>query len=237
MAATRCALILASVSVAVASNGTATTLGLSSQVQAAFGNSLAMTIVTELGDKTFFIAALLAMRHGRRQVFLGAYTALVAMTVISSGIGLVSSSLLSAWYTHWAATLLFVYFGGAGLLEAARLFRTGAGSGPSGELEEVEQSLKDDTKKGASVMLQALSLTFLAEWGDKSQVSTIALSSAGYPVGVTFGGFAGHLFCTSLAVLGGHAFAERISERVVVAIAGLLFLVFGILGVSAGGPQ
>jgi len=237
MAAISCALLVAVASAAEASNSTEVAASVRTDTQAAFGNSLAMTIATELGDKTFFIAALLAMRHGRRSVFLGAYAALVAMTIISSGIGVVSSSLLSPWYTHWAATLLFVYFGGAGLLEAARLLRAGEGVGPSGELEEVEQSLKDDTRKGASVLLQALSLTFLAEWGDKSQVSTIALSSAGSPVSVTFGGFAGHFCCTSLAVIGGHAFAEKISERVVVTVAGLLFMVFGILGVAAGGPQ
>lgn len=203
----------------------------------AFANSLAMTIVTELGDKTFFIAALLAMRHGPKQVFLGAYTALVAMTIISASLGHVSSALLSPKYTHWAATVLFIYFAAAALFESARLFRAGEGKGPSDELEEVKQSLKDDARKGASAVLQALSLTFLAEWGDKSQVGTIALSSAGSPVAVTFGGIIGHFFCSSLAVFGGHAFAERISERVVLAIAGSLFLGFGVLGVVTGGPQ
>lgn len=39
---------------------------------ASFANSLAMIIVTEIGDKTFFIAAVLAMRNGRLVVYLGA---------------------------------------------------------------------------------------------------------------------------------------------------------------------
>lgn len=39
---------------------------------AATMNSLFMILVTEIGDKTFFIAAILAMRHGRLVVYAGA---------------------------------------------------------------------------------------------------------------------------------------------------------------------
>lgn len=35
-------------------------------------NSFFMILVTEIGDKTFFIAAVLAMRHGRFVVYAGA---------------------------------------------------------------------------------------------------------------------------------------------------------------------
>lgn len=35
-------------------------------------NSLFMILVTEIGDKTFFIAAVLAMRNGRLVVYAGA---------------------------------------------------------------------------------------------------------------------------------------------------------------------
>jgi Ca2+/H+ antiporter, TMEM165/GDT1 family len=35
-------------------------------------HSLFMILVTEIGDKTFFIAAILAMRHGRLVVYAGA---------------------------------------------------------------------------------------------------------------------------------------------------------------------
>lgn len=49
----------------------------------AFVASLSMIIVSELGDKTFFIAAIMAMRHPRLTVFLGAMSALGFMTVLS----------------------------------------------------------------------------------------------------------------------------------------------------------
>jgi putative Ca2+/H+ antiporter (TMEM165/GDT1 family) len=49
----------------------------------AFIASLSVIIVSELGDKTFFIAAIMAMRHSRIVVFTGAILALVVMTIIS----------------------------------------------------------------------------------------------------------------------------------------------------------
>lgn len=49
----------------------------------AFMASLSVIIVSELGDKTFFIAAIMAMRHSRLVVFAGAIASLWLMTVLS----------------------------------------------------------------------------------------------------------------------------------------------------------
>ena len=45
--------------------------------------SLSVIIVSELGDKTFFIAAIMSMQHSRLTVFLGAVAALFTMTILS----------------------------------------------------------------------------------------------------------------------------------------------------------
>lgn len=58
----------------------------------AFIASLSVIIVSELGDKTFFIAAIMAMRHSRITVFTGAISALALMTVLS-GNKLITSGL------------------------------------------------------------------------------------------------------------------------------------------------
>lgn len=49
----------------------------------AFVASLSVIVVSELGDKTFFIAAIMAMRHSRITVFAGAISALALMTILS----------------------------------------------------------------------------------------------------------------------------------------------------------
>jgi putative Ca2+/H+ antiporter (TMEM165/GDT1 family) len=77
------------------------------------------------------------------------------------------------------------------------------------------------------VFIQSLTLTFLAEWGDRSQIATIALAAAKDPVGVTIGGCVGHSICTGMAVVGGRMLASRISEKSVAFYDGLVFLVFG----------
>ena len=48
----------------------------------AFTSSTAMIIATEIGDKTFFIAAVMSMTKDRIAVFLGAILALFCMTVL-----------------------------------------------------------------------------------------------------------------------------------------------------------
>ena len=45
---------------------------------AAFGSSLTAITLAELGDKTFFMALILAARHRPRWVFVGAFGALAS---------------------------------------------------------------------------------------------------------------------------------------------------------------
>lgn len=47
-----------------------------------FSSSTMMIIATEIGDKTFFIAAVLSMRNSRLVVFGGAISALILMTIL-----------------------------------------------------------------------------------------------------------------------------------------------------------
>ena len=228
---------------------------------AAFVNSLIMIIVTEIGDKTFFIAAVLAMKNGRIFVYSGAMLALTAMHLLSSLMGYALPALLSRKYTNMASTILFVYFGFKLLKDASEMSADG---GPSDELKEVEEELIDkkgggegessqtgdmeagdsnrkarsqgqDYNKDASihtrnmaVLTQALTMTFLAEWGDRSQIATIALAASKNTYGVIFGGLLGHALCTGLAVLGGRMLAAKISERTVSIVGGLGFFAFAI---------
>jgi putative Ca2+/H+ antiporter (TMEM165/GDT1 family) len=206
----------------------------------AFLQSLLMIFATEIGDKTFFIAAIMAMRHSRGVVLLGALGALWVMTIMSVGIGFALPHLIPASFTHVAASLLFAYFGVRLLYDAAN----NTDSGPSDELEAVEKELdevdkelvkSDDLEMGGSrapqpmkVAGEAFALTFLAEWGDRSQIATIALGASSRPLGVIIGGCIGHAICTGLAVQGGRMLASSISERTVGYVGGSLFLVFAV---------
>lgn len=58
-------------------------MGASGSFVHGFIATLSVILVSELGDKTFFIAAIMAMRHPRWTVFIGAMAALAIMHVLS----------------------------------------------------------------------------------------------------------------------------------------------------------
>jgi len=246
----------------------------------AFLASISMILVSEFGDKTFFIAAILAMRNNRWEVFAAAISALALMTVLSAGMGLTLPAILDPKITHYMATLLFFFFGAKLLWDA---WGMEAGGDLKEELEEVEEELKTKeleesvgltgakttvggvemaningsapggmspsaaaaklqqaTRQASAnftrffrrffskVFLTCFSMTFLAEWGDRSQIATIALAAQKDALGVTAGGIVGHALCTGVAVLGGKLLATRVSERTISFIGGFLFLTFGV---------
>lgn len=195
---------------------------------AAFTAGLLLITISELGDKTFFIAMILAMRHSRRLVLLGVVVALAAMTILSVLLGQVVS-LLPAQWVHYAEVALFLGFGVKLLLDASQM----ADQCDLVEQQEAEAAVAQADKRWATtpwaVILEAFMLTFVAEWGDRTQLATIALAAANHPLGVTAGAIAGHTVCAAIAVVGGRYLAGRISERTITAIGGVLFLIFGVI--------
>ncbi|XP_055599098.1 uncharacterized protein LOC129748484 [Uranotaenia lowii] len=103
----------------------------------AFIASFSVIIVSELGDKTFFIAAIMAMRHPRLTVFTGAIAALALMTVLSAIFGM-AATIIPRVYTYYISTALFALFGLKMLKEGYYMSATEAAE----ELEEVQSDLR-----------------------------------------------------------------------------------------------
>ena len=205
--------------------------------------AFSLIIFSEIGDKTFLIAAILAMRHPRLVVFLGAFSSLAVMSVLSAEMGHLLPALIPRQYTQFAAAVLFLIFG-AKMLTEARAMKGGSGKIKE-EMKEAEEEIEEDDagegtrsglvvpledmeegyspgivtenglegKEGSTikpqaqssekqtcprkaraswaegarnfcslflgpVFVQAFVLTFLGEWGDRSQIATIALGAA-----------------------------------------------------------
>jgi len=179
----------------------------------AFTAGLLLITISELGDKTFFIGVILSMRYSRRLVFLGVLAALAAMTVLSVLLGQVVS-LLPDYYIRYGEIALFLGFGFKLLYDASKMPAQAENTGAKEAAVEVAKQNKKDKLQSANfaILLQAFTMTFLAEWGDRTQISTIALAAAHQPVGVTVGAILGHGICTAIAVIGGRLIAGRISE-------------------------
>lgn len=233
----------------------------------AFLASFLLILGSEIGDKTFFIAAILSMKHSHVTVFAGAITALALMTALSAALGILLPALLSKKVTHYACIVLFLFFGARLLYDVLTSEETAS---ENEELKEVEMELAEkehdveSSRPGESspsrpvasmnmvrvvegrlkhwwsgsesrrVFFQSFVMTFLAEWGDRSQISTIALASAKDPIGVTLGGILGHCICTGGAVMGGKLLASRISERHVNLAGGALFIFFALVSLVMG---
>ncbi|MEM1255026.1 MAG: TMEM165/GDT1 family protein [Cyanobacteria bacterium P01_H01_bin.21] len=196
---------------------------------AAFTASLLLITVSELGDKTFFIAAILAMRHRRRWVFAGAVAALALMTLLSVLVGQ-AAALLPSSLVKWAEISLFLIFGVRLLYQASQMSETGAEEKDAAEaVEKAERRKPKETP--LAIMAEAFGLTFVAEWGDRTQIATIALAAANPAGGVVLGAVLGHAICAAIATNCGRWLCGRVSERTLTALGGGLFLLFGLLAI------
>ncbi|ORX38650.1 hypothetical protein BD324DRAFT_621794 [Kockovaella imperatae] len=290
----------------------------------AFLQAFIMIVVSEIGDKTFLIAAIMATRHARATVFGGAFASLVIMSILSAALGKVILGLIPKVWTLWAAAVLFLVFGIRMLQEAMKM--SGGNSHIQDEMREVEEELEQDssrhdvqnqrhsggtdfipleaveegrsglqdsfssprspttprstsngrarspspstnTKSGPSihfplsksspeknrkssfktwinqirdflqlvtspVFAQAFILTFLGEWGDRSQLSTIMLSASNSVPVVAFGTILGHGLCTCGAVIGGRYLSTKISVKHITLMGAAAFLIFAVLYVG-----
>ena len=241
-----------------------------------------MILFSEIGDKTFLIAALMAMKHPPTLVLSAAFAALGVMTVLSAILGHALPALLPVRLTAAAAAVLFLVFG-------AKMLREGLAMQPSqdnvgNEMKEVEIELEQEAHRARQMgrrkssvtpyvlesghangrkarsnsrlpappasppsspdpsrspspsrtggimgllagvhnlfslllspaWVQTFIMTFLGEWGDRSQIATIAMSTGADYWWVTAGALVGHFACTCVAVVGGRAIAGRVSLR------------------------
>ncbi|KAH9719326.1 protein PAM71 [Citrus sinensis] len=180
----------------------------------------------DLGDiSRGFASALLAARNSAATVFAGTFGALAAMTVISVILGRTFhyvDEILPFRFGQTdlpiddiAAVCLLVYFGVSTLLDAAST----DGLKSEDEQKEAELAVSEFSGNGAgiiaaaSTIISTFTLVFVAEWGDKSFFSTIALAAASSPLGVIGGALAGHVVATLLAVLGGSLLGTFLSEK------------------------
>ncbi|CAL8098000.1 unnamed protein product [Calicophoron daubneyi] len=210
--------------------------------------SLYVIIISELGDKTFFIAAIMSMQHSRCLVYAGAIGALATMTVLSALMGY-ATVVIPRKFTFYCSGVLFLLFGLKMLYEAyhmssadvqedyeevkqgltktsiqdPELGRIGPSASPPGLRVRVREFFK---RAFSPVLAESFILTFLAEWGDRSQLTTIVLAATKSASGVIVGGVLGHMLCTGLAVLMGRCIAQRIPVRWITVIGGITFLFF-----------
>lgn len=204
---------------------------------AAFGSSLTAITLAELGDKTFFMALILSVRHRARWVFIGSFAALTAVTLISLALGYGLRELLPQSLVPWLAAVLFLSFGIKLLIDAQGM----AANAATEEKAEAEQAINTAESSKAfntawAVIWEAFVLVFIAELGDRTQFTTIFMATAPAQVfsfgGLLAGTLLGHALVTWLAVGAGKWIGQWVNERLLYRLSGGLFLVFGLAALS-----
>ena len=80
------------------------------------------------------------------------------------------------------------------------------------------------------ILLTAFVSVFFAELGDKTQLATFTLSAgSGSKLSVFIGASIALVFCTALGVLAGDMVSRFVSPQVLKRIAGVIFIVLGVL--------
>ena len=136
--------------------------------------SLSMIVVSEIGDKTFLIAALMAMKNSRLVVFTSAFASLAIMTVLSGVIGNTLPNLLSRRVTQFLASGLFIIFGYKLLREGLAMSKD---VGVDEEMAEVEEEIAakrlnnqlDDAEAGGAPINKVKNTPFYVEIGNQIQ--------------------------------------------------------------------
>jgi putative Ca2+/H+ antiporter (TMEM165/GDT1 family) len=208
---------------------------LAPQVWPAFGASFTAITLAELGDKTFFMALILAARHRARHVFVGAFAALAAVTLFSLALGYGLRELLPPAVVPWLAATLFLGFGLKLLWQAQGMAAAEAQEEERDAQEAIEKAERQRPVRSAgAVIWEAFVLVFLAELGDRTQFTTIFLATA--PAftfaGLLAGTLAGHGLVTGLAVGAGKWIGGRLSEKLLYRLSGGLFLLFGLIALK-----
>jgi hypothetical protein len=142
------------ISIPIATASASYSAWLTSLTDSGFYQAFSLVFLSEIGDKTFFVAALLAAKLSRFISFVGSLGALAVMTVISVVIGQVFHAVPSELANgipldDIAAVLAFTYFGVKILSEA---FETD-GEGKSAMDEELEEA--EETVEGSDTINKA----------------------------------------------------------------------------------
>jgi Ca2+/H+ antiporter, TMEM165/GDT1 family len=177
--------------------------------------AFAATFIAEMGDKTQLVTLTLSSRMSPKRVFLGAMAALALVTGLGVAVGGLVGDVLPAYAAALAGGIFFIVMG---------IFSyTRKDAGPA-----VRTS-----RKSASV--QAFGLIFLAEMGDKTQLTALALTATyGAPLLVFAGAMLGQALNHGLAAFLGARYLSLLSPKFLKTATLLVFLFFGLLMIYGG---
>lgn len=178
--------------------------------------SAGVVALAEMGDKTQLLSLMLAVRYPKQAwpIIGGILIATLVNHAGAAFLGQLLASFIHPEILRWILGASFIVIG-AWLLVPD-------------QLEDENQSKK--VHGAVAVFLLTMTLFFLAEMGDKTQIATIALGARYNDVlSVTAGTTLGMMLANAPAVWIGQKFTQRVPLKWVHAIAAVVFIAIGLI--------
>ena len=180
---------------------------------AAFVASFVLIVLAEMGDKTQFLAMSFATRYNAFKVLFAVFLATMASFAITVAVGQLLTTIVPLDVISLAASLSFIGFG----------LWTLRGENPKSADKKVSRF---------GVVGTVFIAFFIAEFGDKTQLTTISLA-AQYrnAVSVFIGATLGMLVADGIGIVAGVILGKHIPQRTIKWVSATIFLIFGLVGV------
>jgi putative Ca2+/H+ antiporter (TMEM165/GDT1 family) len=182
------------------------------ELSATTATSFALIAAAEIGDKSQLVCMTLASRHRAMPVLLGAIAAFAFLNTLAVIFGVAIASWLPESIVAAIVAVLFAVFG----VHSLRIKADGS-----------EEEIK--VKSGHGIFFTTFLLITLAEFGDKTQLAVVALSSAAVPVAVWLGSTFALAFLSALGILAGRTLLKKVSLGLLHKISGSIFLGLSVL--------
>lgn len=184
-----------------------------SQLATTSATSFALIAAAEIGDKSQLVCMTLAARHRAAPVIWGAVAAFALLNTLAVVFGVAIASWLPDCLVAVAVALLFAGFGVHALLNHEE----------EGDEADVEE------KSGHGIFFTTFLLITMAEFGDKTQLAVVALSSTAVPIAVWLGATLALAFTSGLGVWAGRTVLQRMPLNFLHKISGVIFILLAVM--------
>lgn len=188
-------------------------------------STFGLVFLSELGDKTQLAVIAQTCKYRRHgwAVFLGASLALTAVTAIGAIVGQFVANWIPLHIVRLVAAAAFILMGVVVAVQAAR-------SRASTVCDPELDACTEENSSVRTAFLSTLALLFVAELGDKTQLTVLTLASqSGQAIPVFVSGSLALIAVSAIGVLGGQALCRVLPERLLLWLSAAAFVVLGVL--------
>ena len=194
---------------------------------AGFTTAFATVALAGVGDKSFLTALALAARHKARWVFTGSVSALTLGAGIWIAMGAWLGTIVSTDTVRFVSGFAFLAFGTIALNEAYRCHTS-----PEIASNQIQGNRSTrTTKKGADAVIRdSFTTTFIAEFGDRTQLALLALATGPNisAPSIFSGAVAANILLAIVAVSSGKLLKNHLCHKSISICSGILFIAVGV---------